>query len=243
MLTDPQKAIIDAVIAEFVSADRAFTAFEVSLEAQQRGVQARHRHLRDHIHACKALTDITEFGDYEKTLVDVGQGHQAFLYHRFDYDTANYTPLNQTSPPPVSIPPAASAQPAGPAVFSPTPVPTVSDDGSDGGDSNVDPHYQPDYRNRLMVPTKFLRELGLAPGEMATLALDKNTLWLFKDTDPGYPQPQYRQVVERNGDLRLSQSRLVESGLTGNRFEIKTEKYLVKGGSTDGVLGIQITNV
>ena len=79
--------------------------------------------MRNYIHQCQCLNDELEFGGYEKTLVDVGNGQQAFLYHPNAYDPSQYVPLDTNNAP--SQPPAADSTGAVAAAQS-------SDDDDDG---------------------------------------------------------------------------------------------------------------
>jgi len=227
MCTPANSQILDTVIREFLDQGRAFTAFEVSLEAKTRGADERHRDMKNYIHQCPGLNDEMEFGDYTKTLTNVGQDGgqplQAFLYHPKCYDPATYKPLERKGgSKPASTPALAASTssilPAAAAVADPD----EPDDGS----------YAVDYRNRLMIPTKFLRGIAANPGELIHVYSKSDgvgpVIYLSKTapTDDGVTSKT--QMVERNGDLRLSQTTLQGSGLNGNKFLIENATDTVK---------------
>jgi hypothetical protein len=229
MCTPQNSQIIDTVVKEFLDRGQAFTAFEVSLEAKKRGANERHRDMKNYIHQSAGLNDEMEFGDYTKTLVSVGneggQPLQAFLYHPKSYDPNTYKPLERKgggSPPLIPQVPtpslAASAAPSATATLDPD----EPDDGS----------YAVDYRNRLMIPTKFLRGISANPGELVHVYAESdgvgNCIYLSKTAPTKDGVTSKTQMVERNGDLRLSQTTLQSSGLSGTNFLIENNSDSVK---------------
>jgi hypothetical protein len=232
MCTPQNSQIIDTVVKEFLDRGQAFTAFEVSLEAKKRGATERHRDMKNYIHQCPVLNDEMEFGNYDKTLVHVGneggQPLQAFLYHPKSYDASTYKPLERKggSSQPAAVPsvPALAASTAGAVNGSGAAAldPDEPDDGS----------YAVDYRNRLMIPTKFLRGMSATPGELVHVYADTDgvgtCIFLSKTAPTGDGVTSKTQMVERNGDLRLSQTTLTGSGFTGNKFLIENSGSTVK---------------
>lgn len=89
---DPDtSATIDAVAAEWVQGKKMFSAFEVSLAAKERGVQLRHRDLKDYVH--EAVSKAAEGHQYSRTLMDVGAPTQAWVYHPIADSPYAYVPL------------------------------------------------------------------------------------------------------------------------------------------------------
>lgn len=102
MCSPQHSELIQEVVDEYVNDDRAFTAFEVSLEVKKRADKAglpkeRHRHMRGVIHQC--LQSFVNNGVYQQTLVDVGAPNRAYLYHPPTYDPSNYVPLSRNDQP------------------------------------------------------------------------------------------------------------------------------------------------
>lgn len=205
--------LINAVLDDFIGKGQAFTAFEVSIEAKKRGATERHRDMRDFIHQCQCLNDELQFGSYEKTLVPVGGGNKAFLYHHNTFNPSGYVPLDTSNN--ASSTPSVSNNP----IVDPSTQQTNSDIG-----------YKVDYRNRLLVPTNFIRSVPAISGQRVNVVkLGQGGLKLVGETvqiDSNDTATQ--QVVERNGDIRLSLTTLLASGLqiaSDRVFQIETSTY------------------
>src|SRR2546423_13316267 len=89
--------LIDQVVQEWVQAGRLFTAYDVTLEARNRGGNVRHNDARDLVH------EFYEQGrmgaGYTRSLIDVGAPTKPFLYHRFADDPKTYKqPAGTTAP-------------------------------------------------------------------------------------------------------------------------------------------------
>lgn len=207
--TQNQK-LIDQVIADFMAQGRAFTAFEVSLEAKKMGATERHRDMKGYIHSCPALNDEVQMGDYMRTLVPVGyEGGtplEAYLYHPSSYDPSSYKPLSRgNSPAPVID---VQSRPAAPQQALPAPAQDDNDPALAG-----DTEFRLDYRNRLLIPTNFIRDLGLSSGEVVHIVTDEENKCLLLQKGAPAQGGSRTQMIERNGDLRLSQLTLAGAGI------------------------------
>lgn len=239
-MCDPQNQdIINAVVKEFITQSRAFTAFDVSLEAKSRGATERHRDMKDFIHQSSVLNDEMQYGNYTKTLVYVGDDGgnklQAFLYHPTNYDPNSYVPQprkrgNFPTPGVKAIPsfgtpttpnsptPAVCLPGGGPGTTT-TPAGLSSGDGTDDGASD-DGTYRLDHRNRLMIPTTFLKKLGLVPGQMVYMSPESKKMVLTAkavNTSSGATS----KMVERNGDVRIYEGVLNNCGMSGSKFKVE----------------------
>ena len=227
MCSPSNSALIDNVIREWTGQNRAFTAFEVSLEAKSRGATERHRDMRAYIHQTQALVDQMEFGDYQQTLIPVGsekgQTLQAFLYHPKSYDVSRYQPLSRKGQAPQQVTPPASIPTPAIAATSPSTTPSLSAvlDGDDDHDTGDDAFHL-DYRKRLLVPTKYLREAGFKQGDNVCVLADSvcHSILIVKDEPSTANFTVKVQRVEKDGDLRLSQTTLQGAGLNGDKFSI-----------------------
>jgi hypothetical protein len=227
--------LINAVLDDFIGKGQAFTAFEVSIEAKKRGATERHRDMRDFIHQCQCLNDELQFGGYEKTLVPVGGGNKAFLYHHNTFDPSGYVPLDTSNNAP-SVFTGITNQGG---VSNPGISPQDAINASQNINKLLDPStqqtnsdigYKVDYRNRLLVPTNFLRSVPAISGQRVNVVkLGQGGLKLVGETvqiDSNDTATQ--QVVERNGDIRLSLTTLLASGLqiaSDRVFQIETSTY------------------
>ncbi len=197
---------INEVVAEWVSGGKMFTAFEVSLEVKKRGVEERHRNMREYVHETIFRLGI-ERGDYSRTLMDVGAPEQAWVYHTLDRNPYEYVPLDRTGMDPIP----ASARPRGvrnpmrltAGLASPFAIPTGA--------------YGTDQRGRLCVPVGLLTNLGVGPGERVNVLCDpaNEQALITKDTGVNQDNPDTTYTLEGDGNVRITQGTLEKAGLDG----------------------------
>lgn len=235
---------LEQTVRQFLDEGRAFTGYDVTIETREREkIKLRHQDVQGAVHEIQCLTDAIDFGydspngqsvQWKKTQVSMGAGSKwAFVYHPADKDANAYTPRQtQSSPPPVL-----QSTPA-PALASITQV----DDGNgaaDSGGENDDGTFSSDYRNRLLVPTRFLRATGLKPGDTVAVVSHNVKIYLVSSTQSQTTFPPHTvlgsQKVERNGDLRLSSKTLQGAGFTNGKFVIENKD--VAGNSVVEVCG------
>src|SRR5262245_32729018 len=100
--------LIEQVVLEYVQAGAMFTAYDVTVEARNRGGNVRHSDGRDVVHE---LFQQGRMGAaYARTTVDVGAPVKPLLYHRFSDDPNSY----QAGSPAPGRPLPAAQQPAQP---------------------------------------------------------------------------------------------------------------------------------
>jgi len=237
--TQDQMQMLEKTVRQFLEQGRLFTGYDVTIETREReGVQMRHRDVRGAVHEIECLQDALDYGwddpsgqpvQWAKTQVSMPGGQWAFVYHPANVDPNTYQPrqtTNQATSPP-SAPP--STAPTGPAI---APA-TVADSGGDNGDGT----FSPDYRNRLFVPTKFLRDAGLNPGDECYVVSDsQNKLILLAGDSTNFNGGTVRvttQRVERNGDLRLSSTTLKSA-------ELDADKFVIENTDQDGTAVVKI---
>jgi hypothetical protein len=189
--------IIEDVIREKVDRGEMFTAFEISLQAQQRGVTERHRHLKQTIHQ---YFEGGHMGTvYTRTLIRIpGAPQAAWLYHRTVDDPAVYRPLDRTR-----MQPARS--------------------GARQQAHRTTAGYGVDRRARVCVPVQLLRCAGLRPGDEAVVLVDPRTHTLaLRKTCPSSARSRkltsYR--VDRYGNVRIAQRVLQRARLGGHNYDI-----------------------
>ncbi len=198
-------------IGEFLEEGRAFTGYDLTLRTREREkIRLRHSDVKAGIHELQTLKDLVDFDDWNKELCDLGNGLQAFLYFKDGYDKSQYQPFSSQNS--VVVNPG----------FSLIPNNTGDEDDDDQDDSGgeTEDGHKLDYRNRLLVPTKFLRDANLKPGNEAYIYKDGNALYI----GPSQPLTTNFQTrtVERNGDLRISLKVLNEvGGFIGQYFNIE----------------------
>src|SRR5688572_27724963 len=156
------EGILTEVITTFFNEGRMFTAFEVSLAAKERGVEDRHRSMRERIH--ELIHEVGgPGGGYSRTLMDVGAPEQAWVYHPLTANPYLYEPLMRHDAPrrPRTDPvPRAPRNPA--AIRRGTASPYAIPDGAFGTDQ----------RGRLTIPVSLLIQLGIGPGQRVDVVCD-----------------------------------------------------------------------
>lgn len=220
-------AKLEQTVRQFLDQGRMFTGYDVTIETRQReDLKLRHNDCRGAVHEMQFLNDAVEFGhdingqtvSWGKTQVNMNGNGWAFVYHPKHIDPQTYQPQTTQAASAPRIPVAAVAT-------SPVSVPAVVDDADDKKDSggqNSDGTFQTDYRNRLFIPTRFVRDLGLKAGDTIYIVVDDSRQTISMHSDTPQSQTSFNsQVVERNGDLRLSGAVLRQAGLTGSKFKIE----------------------
>jgi hypothetical protein len=237
--------ILDALeetVKTFLDEGTMFTGYDVTLATRERlGIKLRHHTVSGDIHDLRALADAIEFGytdpagndqDWGRCQQDMpgGGGKWAFVYHPMNLDPNSFIPRGATQPQAQQA--QATQQPAS------TPTASITQQPSDSGGKNTDGSFTPDYRFRLFIPTRFLKEAGMSAGDTVYVVPDagSNTVLLAKDTD----QLQTgglkvtTQTVERNGDLRLSSKTLKASGLADD------QKFMIEKSDQSGTPVVKI---
>lgn len=241
-------AKMEQTVRQFLDEGRMFTGYDVTLETRDREkMNLKHRDCRGAVHDMTFLNDAVEFGydvngqtvKWAKTQIDMGNGAWAFVYHPANLDPKSYTPRQTQS--------ATHSQNV--VQTSPAVAATVADaadaadaTAADSGGENADGTFSTDYRNRLMVKTRFVRAIRLKAGDTVTVVADanKNTITLLGDVTTT-PHPVLaskgltgicvsNQIVERNGDFRLSSATLRSAGLTCSKFKVEISQQPAPSG-------------
>lgn len=231
MITEDIKNKFVDTVRNCLETGRPFSGYNITIWTREReNLKLHHRDCVGLIHEIDLVIDALDYG---YTMAD-GQTYTwlrstfrnwngpAFeVYHPAGYDLSKFVPEG--------VDPATHAE----IQASVRPVSmigqvTPQSDGTqpDSGGYKKDGSYHVDFRNRLLIPTKFLREAGINSGETVYVFTDKqtNTILLTKDCDPFGDNTTHitMQRVERNGDLRLSSRTLRAADLTDNKFVIET---------------------
>lgn len=235
--------LIQEVADEFVGDDKAFTAFEVSLEVQKRAdaqglPRERHRNMRGEIH--KTLQQFVDSGVYEQSLVDVGAPSRAFLYYPPNYDPSSYVPLDrqdkqsqqaaQTVTSSVASTPPRADYVSGSGLSS---VSNVSDD-DDEGDEQDTTGKKGDARGTVAVSAQVLRAAGFQKDDIAyacpNVRNGENVLVLAKQVPAGLSK-QTSYTVDHGNNIRVTAYTLEKAGLDGSKgydFERDGDQVIVK---------------
>jgi len=213
------EGILSEVITSFMNEGRMFTAFEVSLAAKERGVEERHRNMRERVH--ELIHEIGgPGGAYSRTLMDVGAPEQAWVYHPMTANPYLYEPLLRHDQPKRTRTDPVPRAPRNPlAIRRGVANPYAIPDGAFGTDQ----------RGRLTVPVSMLVQMGVGPGQRVDVTCDAGNeqLLLHKSavgTTTDNPDTTY--TAERDGNVRITQRTLERAGLDG------VQTYRIEGNGT-----------
>ncbi len=203
-------------IGEFIEDGRAFTGYDLTIRTREREkVRLRHSDVKGGIHELQTLKDLVDFDDWNKELSDLGNGLQAFLYFKDGYDKSQYQPFGSQNSTPLGI----SLNKSGD---------EDEDDQDDSGGQLSDGSFKTDYRNRLLIPTRFMKAAGLDPKTTVNMyggsAVGRPNSLILSQTLPQNAHIAHSQIVERDGDVRVSIKTLsVVGGMSGNTFNIEND--------------------
>ncbi len=219
-----QLAMLTTTIRQFLDEGRMFTGYDVTVETREREkIQLRHRDIRADIHEIPVVLTAIDTGHesngqtvqwHRTTVPHPSDSKPVILYHPDHADPATYifrdTPTARAAKPTIVVPAAALNAPV-PAAL-PAPNGDGSDGASDSGGKQGDGSYMTDYRRRLFVPTLFLNTINLGPNDNVRVLQDAKKIVLSKDEIAGLEEIT-SQVIERNGDIRISSGTLSRAGL------------------------------
>jgi hypothetical protein len=213
--------MLERTIQDFVTQGLPFTGYDVTVTTREREkIELLHRKVRNDIHQLAALQEAFDYDDYVQSNLRAPNGQPVILYHPQNYNVADYKFMDGSSASsPVSIP----NTPLGYILQAANDmVQAASPNGNGNSTTTVDDGtFGLDYRNRLMVPTRFLRDLGVKPYDHIYVIADaaKNQIQIHTAHNP--PTNGVMQMVERNGDVRLANKTLSGAGLNSNKFNIE----------------------
>jgi bifunctional DNA-binding transcriptional regulator/antitoxin component of YhaV-PrlF toxin-antitoxin module len=197
MCTFANQQIIEKIICEKVDRREMFTALDVTLEAKRRGGSERHRHLKHAVHQFFAGGGLG--ADYNRTLIAIpGAPCPAWLYYPNGMGPGTFRPLDRS-------------------------LMNVGHNGTRRAGGGPGDGYWVDKRARICVPVRFLRRVGLQPGDEAVVVADrrKSRLALTKtapSTKRGKVLARYR--VDRHGNVRIAQGILQRAQLGGQSYDL-----------------------
>jgi len=229
MCDSSTQSAIDSIVANKISGNQMFTAFDVSLEVQKELKSNgsfdpdlhRHRYIKNDVHAA---IDRLSSGVYSRQLRDVGAPTDAFVYYPNGTDPANYVPMTRNDAPAAAADPYTISIPA--TATAPT-VPTSTDGSSDGR--------TPDARGTVCVPNYLLRNAGFNPGDKAYICLGKDDLGndaivVTKQILPSGAATCY--TVDSYCNVRITKSVLDMCGFSSQKyaFDGNSSQVFVKTG-------------
>jgi hypothetical protein len=149
-----EEMVIQAKVNEFTDREDAFTSVDIANAIKKDGMWIRNR-----IVAAWLRSDF-DVDDYEKTMIDVGSGRQAFLYHPDFYDSVNYTGQDQKAINPDDF------QELHPDADDVVTTIDLSNDDEEEQDFGEDSRTVSVSKGRIWVPASIITQLGMnVPGE------------------------------------------------------------------------------
>lgn len=202
---------IENVVSEFLAAEKMFTAWDVTMEVRKRSKdRVQHFEVKKEVHK---IFDQGNMSGYSRTLANLQNvSPQPWIYHLSTDDPSIY-----------------DGKPTVPAAAVPTtPISSISSvDDNSVADIAADGSavYKFDTTDRLCVPNKLVREIGLKAGdEIEITAADLSSFFVQpKGNGPAAPSVVANYVVDRYDNVRVSRATLGKLGISGVAFEIFRE--------------------
>lgn len=233
---------LEVTVRQFLDQGTPFSAYNITIATRDReNIRLRHQELQGDlvnegiIHQICHLRDAMEDGwnnphgeihNWTRSNYTMPNGTWFWVYHPEGFDVNQYKPythdeLQEIWSQKAAPSPAASVNPPQPlpagSAMTAEPIPAHPDSGGE-----KDGAFKPDYRNRLLVPTRFLRSAGINPGDQISVIVDdKNKLVMLAADSTNFDGNTVRittQRVEKWGDVRLSSSTI---GNFGEKFRIE----------------------
>jgi hypothetical protein len=213
---------ITDVVNNFVNDNKLFTAYDVTVEVRKK-VSGRvpHDEVKREVH--KLFNSGSIFG-YNRALANLsGVNPQPWVYHPLAADPTTYDGKPVCQNPVAAVASALTPKPPVAAALA-----VVGDD----DDEEVDGVYKFDSTDRLCVPAKLVRQLGLHDGAQVSLlasvppsdvvmVVDKNAFINGLSEIATY-------TVDCYDNVRISRGTLSKVGIDGNTFEITGDATTVK---------------
>ena len=244
---------LSETVEMFLDEGRMFSGYNITRVTRERlGIQLRHMPIRGEIHELQALKDAMEFGhtdpignDVEWTRTQVPKngsttGQWFFVYHRVGDDVSQFEQyddgggvmvdqqqqLHSAPASGASLTASGASQSLSGSNAQSASATDDDDNGSDSGGENNDGTFSPDHYKRLFIPTRFIREAGMAAGDQCHIVPDAGTNTILLVKDPSQINTGgitvTTKTVERNGDIRLRSNTLRAAGLgSDGRFRIE----------------------
>lgn len=231
MITNELKAAFLETVRNCLETGRPFSGYNITIWTREREkMKLRHQDCVGVVHELDLVQDALDYGytmpdgqtyTWVRSTFTNWSGPAFEVYHPVGYDLNNFVPEGVDPASQKEI--QASVRP-----MSMIGQVTPQADGTqpDAGGHNIDGTFRTDFRSRLLVPTKFMREAGIEAGDTVYVLPDNqtNTVLLAKESEVFGTNAVgiTLQRVERNGDLRLSSRTLKAADLVDNKFVIET---------------------
>lgn len=222
MLNTSTQNLIAEVVGEKTALDEMFTAFEVSLEVQQRArgrgeAVERHGEMKETIH--QELDRFLQTGVFQRELRDVGAPSTAYVYYPDGEDPTNYQPMARRGD---------SRKPAAPSTAVTTGSPAVAVATAPAQtDKNMVPKLatdcaslgrHTDARGTLTIPAILMLAANFRPHDKVVFYADDNNgtevAVISHQTPPGV-DPLTEYTVDKDANVRVTATQLADAGIGG----------------------------
>jgi hypothetical protein len=203
-------ALINDVVNEFVNDGKMFTAYNVTTEVRKRTKdRIAHDEVKRDVHR---MFNDGEMFSYNRSLAMLpGINPQPWVYHPLAADISLYN--GQPTGTVTSTPPFSGV---------PTLIPHVPNSISTNAVAS-DNVFKLDTTNRLCVPAKLIRNLGLSAGDQAAVMYDSELILTSEGKAATMTSADYitSYVVDSYDNVRLTLTALQKGRLNGTEFEIE----------------------
>lgn len=172
-LTQSHRDIIENEVGIWMDSDRMFTAFEISRAVKAKGVNLRHRDMKEFIHAS---VHRRRSRTYTRTLLNVGAPQQAWVYHPLTKNPHTFTPLQRNDSSGTSQTSTAAAQtPTGSdsgSTFHSRNLVPLADQSTSDLSGNADGTFGCDNDGNVTIPKGELQKIGISDGSTVHILSD-----------------------------------------------------------------------
>jgi bifunctional DNA-binding transcriptional regulator/antitoxin component of YhaV-PrlF toxin-antitoxin module len=246
-------AQLEVTVRQFLDQGQPFSAYNITVATRDREkIFLKHQQTEGYVHEIVYVQDAMAQGwntpnsdpnmpdMWTRSVWDIDAGRVLspgeqtplkwfWLYHPVGFDTTQFKPFSDSQLKaswgvPSSPSPAVSVNPPQPlpvgCAITAVPIPAHPD----GGGLAKDGTFSVDYRERLLVPTRFLAKAGINPGDELSVIVDEtNRLVMLAADSTNFQGGSVKittQRTEKWGDIRLSSKTLKPVG--GDRYKIDT---------------------
>ena len=187
------EAAVKDMVNELTGDSQMFTAFDVTKAVRANGLRVKHNDVRGVVHAMYNCYEMDS--DYQRTSHTLPNGESAFVFHDM-HDDLNYYDSDAIKGPAAKAAPVAK------------PAPKVVAPVSNAVATGLKYSMSPDGRNRICVPAKALRAIGLRDGDEVGVFVERNSIRLGH-----FAMPDATYYVDKSGNVRLTSSLLFKASL------------------------------
>lgn len=196
--------LISNVVEDYTSSKRLFTAYDVTLAVRgQTRTNVRHPEAKEEVH--RLMDQHLRSSTYLRDLISIGNAEPPYLYYPYGEDPSTYLAQQANGRMAAVVSKLAPALPAS------------SDDAR-----------RQDNRGRVLVPAALIRDIGLAPNQVAYISAMPNKLIVHAEYPDSYA---VSYVVDKDYGVRISRGILENADLDGKtyNFDVDQKTIIITG--------------